>query len=219
MEEPGTGKEGQSGGIIGHSVYERWTTYLRAQLIASSAQHRPGFFEARKESARSLLEHAAHNHQRLPPIMPVSLRGRVSPATTESLIYSLQNLNESQVTWHFPATLISWMQALEPSLRLLTVPDRSPQVLQQPAFRPEVWITTHYLCSYLIILCARYIHRSIVVAVGLMRAGSEEIVVLDLVGFRDCSKEKFLHEPFLVLVVSNRVLVGPFTNRLVDLVC
>jgi hypothetical protein len=80
---------------------ERWynwifgirTTYLRAQLIASSAQHPPGIFEARKGSARSLLKHAAHNRQRLPPITPVSLRGRVSPATTESLIYSLQNLN------------------------------------------------------------------------------------------------------------------------------
>jgi hypothetical protein len=61
MEEPGTGKEGQSGGTTRYSVYERWTAYLRAQLIVPSAQHPPGVFEARKESARSLLEHAAHS--------------------------------------------------------------------------------------------------------------------------------------------------------------
>jgi hypothetical protein len=110
-------------------------------------------------------------HQRQSPGTLSVSRARISPATTESLIYPFQELDEPPMTLLVFATCISGAHAVEPSLRLLAASDGPSQVLQQAAVRMEIRITTNYLRCFYVGICPLDRHGRLVFAAGLMRAG------------------------------------------------
>ena len=157
-------------------------------------------------------------HQRQSPSTLSVSRGQISPATTESLIYPFQELDEPPMAILVFATCISGMHAVEPSLRLLAASDGPAQVLQQAAVRMEIRITTNYLRCFYVGICPLDRHGRLVFAAGLMRAGGEEFPELELVAFRDCGKEEFFHEHTLEAVVPGQTSACPSVKRRVELV-
>ena len=148
----------------------------------------------------------------------MSSRGRVSPTITENPIRPLQDIDKAHMAILPPTALVPGVQARPPPLRPLAIPNRPPQVSQQPVARSEVWITTHNPGCAFKVRCLIDARGRIFGAAGLMGAGIEELPELELVVFRDVGEEELLVESSLVAVVPDHALVGPLAYRRIELV-
>lgn len=97
-------------------------------------------------------------------------------------------------------TSIPRVQTREPLLCLLAVPDRPPQMLQQPAVRSEGAVATDNVGGLLVVVCPLEGHGRFLVAAS-VRAGGEEKQEPEFVVLRHWGVQQGFLELLLVAVV------------------